>query len=646
MKKFRFKLIINLLLLIAAVYFLYPTYSDYQATKEINEMLKQREEIYSKTQPTLSKQDVDRKLKMVEDSIRNSDPSIKKNRTKRIKLGLDLQGGMYVALEVNTLKLLEKITKKNDDNFKQIMKATEEKVRTTDEDVVNTFAAECKKRGIRLSYYFGESRDSDEQVLSVLKSQTDDAVQRAVEIIRNRIDQYGVAEPTIQTSGSRRIIVELPGVANEEEARQLLQGTALLEFKLVKDPEYTMAVMEKINKVLAGKPLDDTTKKDTNTAKSKDTTKKNVAEDTNKKKPEQMTKEEFEKEYPFFTLAQLIPQSQTADALVKDENRSKILQILDRPEIQAVIPNDCEFLFSAKPDVYDNDGTPYYRMYCVKKTPELTGGVITEARANLDPNSSAPIVTMAMNSEGARDWARITGSNINKRIAVILDNAVFSAPVVRTKITGGNSQIEGMANLEEAKLLEIVLKAGALPAPVDIIEERTVGPSLGQDSIRKGLISGALGALLVVVFMLVYYRYAGAIADFAVVINVLFILAVMAGFNATLTLPGIAGIILTIGMAVDANILVNERIREEYDAGKTIKAAIDAGYSRAFTAIFDANITTFITGLILYQFGTGPVQGFALTLMIGIVSTMYTALVLTRLLFDISLEYGYQPNFG
>lgn len=646
MKKFRFKLFINLLLLAGAVYFLYPTYSDYQSTQKIDETLKQKEVSQLKANPSLTKQDLDKELKQIEDSIRSSDPSIKRNRTKRVKLGLDLQGGMYVSLEVNTLKLLEKITKKNDDNFKQILKATEVIVKAKEEDVVTTFAAECKKKGVRLSFYFGESRDDDAKVLGLLKTQTDDAVKRAVEIIRNRIDQYGVAEPTIQTSGSRRVIVELPGVANEEEARQLLQGTALLEFKLVKDPEYTVAIMEKINKVLAGKPLDDSTKKDTNLTNTKDTTKKDVAKDTNTKKPEQMSQEEFAKEYPFYALAQLNPQSQTADAFVKDDNRVKIIQILERPDIQAIVPNDCQFLFSAKPDIVDKDNTAYYRMYCVKKSPELTGGVITEARANLDPTSSTPIVTMAMNNEGSRDWARITGSNLNKRIAVILDNAIFSAPVVRSKITGGNSQIEGMANLEEARLLEIVLKAGALPAPVDIMEERTVGPSLGQDSIKSGLLSGALGALLVVLFMIVYYRYAGWIADFAVVINVLFILAVMAGFNATLTLPGIAGIILTIGMAVDANILVNERIREEYDTGKTIKAAIESGYAKAFTAIFDANITTFITGLILYQFGTGPVQGFALTLMIGIVCTMYTALVITRLIFDISLEYGYSPKFG
>jgi preprotein translocase subunit SecD len=240
---------------------------------------------------------------------------------------------------------------------------------------------------------------------------------------------------------------------------------------------------------------------------------------------------------------------------------------------------------------------------------------------------------MEMNSEGSRDWARITGANVNKRIAIIMDDAVFSAPVVRNKITGGHSQIEGMDNLDEARLLEIVLKAGALPAPVEIIEQRSVGPSLGEDSIRKGLLSAGLATALTVVFMFLYYRSGGGIADIALVFCLLFLLAILAAFHGTLTLPGIAGIILTLAVAVDANVLINERIREEQATGKTLRAAIDAGYEKAFTAIFDSNLTTFITGVILYQFGTGPVQGFALTLMIGIITSMFSAIFITKVIF-------------
>ncbi len=633
MKKYRFKIILILALIGLGIYFLYPTIQDYLNTKEIQKILQERKTAYLKEQPNPKSTEVDRYLTQVEDSIRNADPSIKKAREKRIKLGLDLQGGMYIVLEVNTLKLLEKLAKNPDDNFYEILRTTENIVKVSEEPVVQVFAQEAKKRGIRLSRYFGEIRDDDDKIISMLEKEAENAVTRAQEIIRNRVDQYGVSEPSIHLSGSRRIIVELPGVARKEEARQLLQGTALLEFNLVKDPEFTFALLEKINKILAGRPIEDTTAQDTTKA------------DTTKKSPDQMTQEEFAKEYPLFTVAVPNPQSQTADLFVRENDRSRVELMLNRPEVQNIIPKDVKFVWSAKPEFFA-EGQGIYRLYCVKATPELTGGVITDARATLDPQTSAPIVTMEMNPEGARDWARITGNNIDKRIAIILDGVSFSAPTVRSKITGGRSQIENIGTLEEAKLLEIVLKAGALPAPVEIIEERVIGPSLGQDSIQKGLTSALLGGLLVIIFMAFWYRTAGTIADFAVILNVFFVLSVLAGFGATLTLPGIAGIILTIGMAVDANVLVNERVREELKTGKTIKAAIDAGYSKAFSAIFDGNITTFFTGLILYQFGSGPIQGFALTLMIGIAATLFTQLFITRLIFDVLVEQGRKPNFG
>lgn len=633
MKKYRFKIILTIAIIALGFYFLYPTIQDYYNTKEIQQILQERKTELSKQNPTIKPTELDKFLTQIEDSLRNADPSIKKAREKRLKLGLDLQGGMYIVLEVNTIKLLEKLAKNPDENFYEILRETENIVKLSEEPVVRVFADQAKKRGIRLSRYFGDIREDDNEIISRLEKQAEDAVTRAQEIIRNRIDQYGVSEPSIHVSGSRRIIVELPGVARKEEARQLLQGTALLEFNLVKDPEFTFALLEKINKVLAGKNISDTLQSDTAKA------------DTTKKSPDQMTQEEFEKEYPLFTVAVPNTQSQTADLFVRENDRSKVELMLKRPEVQNVIPKDVKFLWSAKPEFYA-EGQGIYRLYCVKSSPELTGGVITEARATLDPQNSSPIVIMEMNAEGARDWARITGNNIDKRIAIVLDGAVFSAPTVRSKITGGNSQIENIGTLEEAKLLEIVLKAGALPAPVEIIEERVIGPSLGQDSIQKGLTSALLGGLLVIIFMLVWYRTAGAVADFAVIINVFFILAVLAGFGATLTLPGIAGIILTIGMAVDANVLVNERIREELKTGKTLKAAIDAGYSKAFSAIFDGNITTFFTGLILYQFGSGPIQGFALTLMIGIAATLFTQLFITRLIFDVFVEQGKKPNFG
>ncbi|HEY6437460.1 MAG TPA: protein translocase subunit SecD, partial [Ignavibacteriaceae bacterium] len=349
--------------------------------------------------------------------------------------------------------------------------------------------------------------------------------------------------------------------------------------------------------------------------------------------------------HPFFAIALLDPQGRSADAYVKTEDRNKLELILSRPDVQKVIPNNVEFKFNAKTQ-QDGSGGEFHVMYLVNKDPELTGGVITDANANIDPNTSTPMVTMTMNSEGATEWARITGANVNKRIAIMLDGAIFSAPVVKGKIPGGRSQIEGMADLNEAKLLEIVLKAGALPAPVDIIEERTVGPSLGEDSINKGLLSVILGYTLVGLFMIIYYRKAGTIAAAVLTFTILFILGVLAGFNATLTLPGIAGIILTIGMAVDANVLIFERIREEMATGKTIKASIDSGFSRAYSAIIDSNITTFFTGIILYQFGTGPIQGFALTLMIGIAASVFSALVISRVILDIMVSKNISVTVG
>jgi preprotein translocase subunit SecD len=360
---------------------------------------------------------------------------------------------------------------------------------------------------------------------------------------------------------------------------------------------------------------------------------------------EELTEEEFKEQHPFFAIALLDPQGSSADAYVKNDDKNKLLLMLSQPEVQRVMPNNVEFVFSAKP-IGQQDGQDIFVMYMVNKEPELIGEVVTDALANIDPNSSAPIVSMTMNSEGATDWARITGANIGKRIAIMLDGVVFSAPSVRNKIAGGRSQIEGMADMEEAKLLEIVLKAGALPAPVDIMEERSVGPSLGEDSIVKGFRSVVIGYILIGLFMIFYYLRAGTIAAAALVFSILFILGILAGFKATLTLPGIAGIILTIGMAVDANVLIFERIREELATGKTIKASVDSGFTRAYSAIIDSNITTFFIGIILYQFGTGPIQGFALTLMIGIAASLFSALVISRLVFDIMAFRGAKVTVG
>jgi preprotein translocase subunit SecD len=643
MREFRFRLIIIVAAIVLSIYLLYPTYVDYQNKGNIKETLQQKKEKLLQDNPELNQSQLDRILQVTEDSILTANPDIVKNREKRVKLGLDLQGGMRIVLEVNTGKLMEKLAKNPDDIFIEVLAEAEQEADETDESVVDLIGRKFSERGIRLSRYYGTIRQDDDEIMGDLKEDTEDAVTRAMEIIRNRIDQYGVSEPTIQRQGSRRVIVELPGVAREEEAKQLLQGTALLEFRIVRDPEFTFNVMQKIDEVLAGKIID-STKTDTTsvTEEGEDST---LALTDTLNQQEELTEEEFKQQHPFFAVALLDPQGRSADAYVNTDDKSKLDMMLSRSDVQNVIPNNVEFIYSAK-SITGNEGEDFYLMYMVNKEPELTGGVITDAVSTIDPSSSAPIVNMTMNSEGATEWARITGANVDKRIAIMLDGVIFSAPVVRGKIPGGRSQIEGMADLNEAKLLEIVLKAGALPAPVDIIEERTVGPSLGEDSVNKGLLSVILGYALVAAFMIFYYRKAGTISAAALTFTILFILGILAGFKLTLTLPGIAGVILTIGMAVDANVLIFERIREEMSTGKTVKASIDSGYARALSAIVDSNITTFFTGIILWQFGTGPIKGFALTLMIGIAASLFSALVIARVIFDIMASKNQAVTVG
>ncbi len=679
MRKNRFRIILTLLFIGLSLYFLYPTYKDYQFNKDI------------------------KNLANAQDSAAFFDKysnEILKAREDRIKLGLDLQGGMYVIMEVDIAKLLSDLAKKQDEILNQVLAAATEQTKNSDEDFVDVVELKLKERGLSLKAYYGEIRDDDANIKSTLKTEVENAIDRAIQVVRNRIDQYGVSEPVIQKKGSSRLVVELPGVSNVSEVRKLLQGTALLEFKLVIDPQIAVKVMEKVNTYMAGGNLDslikadslskitkvDTTKKDTtkltdknikkdstSVSQTRDTTKKDTKKDTSKKitskdsiKPsdsnlsgltdsngnpidtnQQLSEEEFKQKNPWFYLVR--PQQFQDGSLawfVRETDKPKVQKILEKKEIQDIIPNDVSFAFSNRSTFVDN-GEKIYQFYILKKEPELTGGVVTNARSNIDPTSNQPVVYMEMNSEGAADWGRITGANINKQIAIVLDNVVYSAPVVRGKITGGNSEIEGMANIQEAKLLEIVLKAGALPAPLAIIEERTVGPSLGEDSIQKGLYSSIIALILVALFMLVYYHFAGGVADMALIFNMIFVMGIMASFHATLTLPGIAALILTIGMAVDSNVLIYERIREEIASAKPLRTAIEIGYKKAFSAIMDSHVTSIITAIILYQFGTGPIQGFALTLMIGLIANLFTAIVITRIVFDVMTDKGKTSiNFG
>ncbi|MDD5361215.1 MAG: protein translocase subunit SecD [Ignavibacteria bacterium] len=675
MKKNLFRIILTVLFVIAAFIYIYPTYQDNQLTKELHSLTGADSLDYA---------------------TKNAD-KIRKSREGRIKLGLDLKGGVYVVLDVDVVKLLQDISKKKDDpTLNQILTELRAVPETSNEPILDLLKVKLKERGLTLKSFYGEIRDEEKDVEKKLNTEIDNSIDRAVEIVRNRVDQYGVAEPQIQKIGGKRIIVELPGVSNPEEVRKLLQGTALLQFQLLKDPESAVKIMQSINNVLIGKGVTDTVKntaelkvdslkkktesltssKDSSTKESagkkevkkdttktkkdsekkssdkkKDTTKKSdtskLKSDTNDLKDTSaanLSEEEFKVKFPFFYLVRMNEQSGTADGYVKEQDKEKVDLILKREDVKAVIPTDVVFAWSQRSFVAGNE--KIYTLYCLKKDAELTGKVIEDARSNIDPQTNTPIVTMSMSTEGSADWARITGANINKRCAIVLDGVVYSAPVIRSKITGGHSQIEGMGSIQEAKLLEIVLKAGALPAPLKIAEERSIGPSLGEDSIKKGLTSSFVALILVALFMIAYYNVGGSIADLALVINVLFVVGIMASFKATLTLPGIAGLVLTLGMAVDTNVLIFERIREELTSGKPLRTAVDIGYKKAFSAIIDSHVTSIITGLILYQFGSGPIQGFALTLLFGLGANLFTAIVITHFVFDIMLEKGRHISIG
>ncbi len=572
---------------------------------------------------------------------------IDKSEPKSIKQGLDLLGGTYLVYEVDLPQLLRGLCKNPDAQFDSLLAEVNRRTAQTDEDYFAVLQNVFKENGIRLNRYFGRRVQTDRQVIEELQKQAEDAVDRTLEVLRNRIDQFGVSEPTITKQGKRRIVIELAGIQDIQRAKSLIGQTALLEFKLLKDPAVFSAVLKQIDDVVRQQ-----LKKKGTSLITADTSagEKGVREvgisalfgeatsigdsaAENESDTTVVVDEKAFEQNPFFSLLWPIGN----EVMVPAKNVRAVQRILNMPEVKAVIPEDAEFLLSAKPHYYNDE--EYYTLFFLKKEPELTGKYITEAGVTIGSGRQSltqgqPIVTLKFNREGARIFARVTGANVGKRLAIVLDGKVASAPNIKDKIPTGNAIIEGNFTMDEAKELAIVLRAGALPAPVHPIEERTVGPSLGQDSVRRGQYSILMGIILVVLFMIVYYKFSGFIADVALILNLLLIMAALAAFGATLTLPGVAGIILTMGMAVDANVLIFERIREELRSGKTVRAAIDAGYGRAFWTIFDANLTTFLTALVLYQFGTGPIRGFAVTLSIGILASMFTAIVVTRVIFD------------
>ncbi len=596
-----------------------------------------------------------------------------KYRKRAIKRGLDLQGGMHLVLEVDLVQLLRNMARVKDAKLDRILASVERQ--TTDNpslSFTDVVREAFRNAETPLSTYFGEAGESDNVVLETLSKQADDAINRSREILANRIDQFGVSEPTIQKQGVRRIILELPGIQDPARARDLIGRTALLEFNLLEEGEKVQKLITDIDAQMAastdaaGKPPEadgefkivdenkaaadtaakaeaESVKPDTATAAAKSDTGEaalNLSEelitDTGKSDTETVAETSST---PFSSLLRGL----RSDIAVPAENIRQVRSILAEPTVDKLLPEDTKFVWGAKPD--EVGGKSFTLLYLVKEEPELTGSGLSDARVDIsqgynNPGTAGqPIVSLTLNRAGARKFARVTGANIGKRLAIVLDDKVYMAPSIRTKIPDGRAIIEGSANVDEANDIAIVLRAGALPTTVVIEEERTVGPSLGRDSIRKGTLSAIVGMILVIIFMVIYYGMSGIIANVALLMNVLLIFGGLAfigamGMGASLSLPGIAGIILTIGMAVDANVLIFERIREELETGKTVWHAISAGYDRAFTTILDSNLTTLIAALVLLQFGTGPIRGFAVTLSIGITASMFTAIFVTRLIFD------------
>ena len=567
--------------------------------------------------------------------------------SKIIRQGLDLKGGMFIALEADIPTLVKNLASNRNQKFDDLLlEITNDFKSNEGSNFFDIFRNKVQSSDVKIVRYFHEYGSNIDDIISSLEEETEDSINRVLEILQNRIDQFGVAEPTIQKQGKYRILVELAGVQDSERARSLLQSTALLEFYLLKNTASTSEIITQLDNILKKNVSNEELEKlisETSTSNennTEDLTDNNVTtvdeifgETTSNFSDSIETKSDLAVDSPFQSLIEFVQ----GDMVVKTKNVYALKKLLDDDGAKLKLKSSSgQFLFSNNSETIGTSGE-YFRLYYLESLPELTGGVVEKAKANLGSlgggNAGLPVVSLDMNSEGAKTWSRVTGANIGQRIAIVLDNKVHMAPNIREKIPGGRTQIEGFADINEAKDIAIILRAGALPAPVNIVEERTVGPSLGADSISSGQKSILIGLGIVFIFMLIYYGASGGIANFALIWNIILILAVLASLGATLTLPGIAGLILTVGMCIDSNVIIFERIREELRKGKTPKSAIEAGYNRAITTIIDANLTTVIASLVLYQFGTGPIKGFATVLFWGILISMFTAVYVTRTIF-------------
>ena len=613
-------------------------------------------------------------------------------KERELNLGLDLRGGMHVTLEVDVAELLVELSNQNDDpEFREALQEALERQRQQPQtDYISHFrsAYEEKKPDGRLANIFAhrDLRDeispdaSNAEVATFLRQQANDALEVTHNIIRTRIDRYGVAQPNIQKQeGTGRILIELPGVDDPQRVRRLLQESAELAFWETYNMEDILPYLEEANQVLANvlereregefdseediedDLLGEDTAEDTLLADEDTLAEDTIGEDIeddfadfDMDDPDDF--EEFAREFPLFSLMQPNVQEGQGGELfagqgplvgfTRPRDTAQVNEYLNRDEIRALFPPDLKFAWSVNPFGTDEEFIELIALRVTRDgTPPLDGSAITSARQDIN-RENQPVVSMGMNTEGARTWANLTGDNIGRSVAIVLDNQVISYPTVQTRITGGRSEITGNFTITEAQDLANILRSGRLPLTTHITQEAVVGPTLGAESIRQGLVSLTIGVVLMLLFMAFYYNIAGFVANFALVANLFFIVGVLSSLGAALTLPGIAGIVLTMGMSVDANVLIFQRVREELKEGKGLRMAIADGYRNAYSAIIDANVTTLLTAIILFTFGSGPVQGFATILIIGILTSLFSAIFITRLIFEWGLDKDKNISFG
>jgi len=604
-----------------------------------------------------------------------------------LALGLDLEGGMSVTMQISLNELVKKLSNNNTDVvFNQALNNAQADTKTSQSDFITLFVNEYEKLNPngKLATIFSTKDNQDHlkfnatnpEVETYLKDQASTAVKQSYTILNTRIDEFGVTNANIQLQkGTDRVLIELPGVKEPDRVRKLLSGTAKLEFYQTYDNAQAYQLLANINsliaaKIKASKASKDTAKtiakattqgKDTAAAKSSLSLLSKVQKSTAKDTSSLAAKTKSNDQYPLFNILQpmmyqgqngqlqLQPGPIVGHADVKDT--AKVNKYLRSPDVKATIPQSMKFLWSVKP----TPKTKTFDLFAIKLVgadngPVLNGDVVIDAHKDVDQKGGAEVI-MVMNSDGAEKWASITQAaasdpNNKQSIAIVLDDNVYSAPVVENTISGGVSSISGNFTTDEANDLANVLKAGRLPAPAHIVAESVVGPTLGQEAINAGLLSSVIGLLVVLVFMIAYYNRAGTVAVVAVIINIFFLVGVLASIHAVLTMPGVAGIVLTLGISVDANVLIYERVREELALGKSIRISINDGFKHALSSILDSNISTFLTGLILFVFGTGPIQGFATTLMIGIITSLFCSLLISRLIFEYMLEKGWDIKFS